>query len=89
MHKDWFKYKTIVYEKEDGCYMQAASSFFDKFIFSWQRIAAKMYPMGNSWMTETGKLLPDVLFETEKNIRDLTCVYDETMQYFGRTSGDL
>ena len=28
--------------------------------------------------TETGKLLPEVLFETEKNIRDLTCLYDET-----------
>ena len=36
-----------------------------------------MYPMGDSWMTETGKLPPQVLFETEKKIRDLTCVYDE------------
>ena len=57
--------------------MQAASGFFDKFIFSWQRITAKMYPMGDSWMTETGKLLLKVLSETKKIIRDLTCVYDE------------
>ena len=77
MLKDWFKYETVVYEKEGGCYMRTRSSFFDRSIFSWQRIAAKMYPMGNSWMIETEKLLPEVLFETGKNIRDLTCVYDE------------
>ena len=36
-----------------------------------------MYPMSNSWMKETRKLLPEVSFKTQKNIRDLTCVYDE------------
>ena len=77
MLKNWFKYETIIYEKEDGCYMRAASSFFDKFIFSWQTIPAKMYRMRDSWMTKTRKVRLEVLFETKKNIRDLTRVYDE------------
>ena len=77
MLKNWFKYETIIYEEEDGCYMQAASSFFDKFIFSWQTIPAKMYRMRDSWMTETRKFRLEILFETEKNIIDLTRVYDE------------
>ena len=57
--------------------MPAASIFFDEFIFSWQRITTKMYPMRDSWMKETRKLLPEVSFKTQKNIRGLTCVYEE------------
>ena len=58
MTKDWFKYETVVYETGDRCYMQAASSSFSEFIFSWQRIAAAMYPMGENWMIERGKRIP-------------------------------
>ena len=30
--------------------MEAASSFFDKSIFSLQNVATKLYPMGGQWM---------------------------------------
>ena len=46
MTKDWLKYETAVYEKEEGYYMALINSFFNESIFSWQKIAATMYPMG-------------------------------------------
>ena len=34
MGKDWFKYEVVIYDKEEGYYIQATSSFFGEFIFS-------------------------------------------------------
>ena len=75
MTKDWFKYPTAVYEKEDKFYLEAKSSFFDKFIFSWQRIASKMYPMGGQWMIEARQNGPESMLEMNK-IKNLTTIYD-------------
>ena len=44
----WFKYKPAICQKEDKQYTRAASSYFDEFQFSWQRIASHMYPMGTN-----------------------------------------
>ena len=77
MTKDWFKFLTVVYEKEDKCYVKATSSFFDKFIFSWQGIASKMYPLRVQWMKETGKNVPEPMLEMNKIIKTLTTNYDE------------
>ena len=77
MTKDWFKYPTVVCDKEDKCFVEAKSSFFDKFIFSRQRIASKMYPMGVQWMIGTGKNLPEPMFEMNKIIKTLTTIYGE------------
>ena len=76
MTKDWFKFLTVVYEKEDKCYVKATSSFFDKFIFSWQGIASKMYPLRVQWMIETGKNVPEPMLEMNK-IKTLTTIYYE------------
>ena len=46
MTKNWFKYDAAVYEKEERYYMTPTSSFFNEFVFSWQKIATAMYPMG-------------------------------------------
>ena len=77
MAKNWFKYETVVYEKEEGHYMKATSSFFNKFIFSWQRIAAIMYTMGGQWIIETGRRVPETIFEMGKILKALTIIYDE------------
>ena len=43
-------------KRKDKCYLEANSSFFDKFLFSWQGIASKMYLMQGQWMIETKKM---------------------------------
>ena len=75
MGKDWFKYEAAIFDKEEGYYIQATSSFFDEFIFSWQRIASKMYPVRGQWMIETDKNVPEPMLEMNKT---LTMIYDET-----------
>ena len=75
MGKDWFKYEAAIYNKEGGCYIQVTSSFFDEFIFRWQRIASKMYPMGGQWMIETGKNVPEPTLEMNKIIKTLMTIY--------------
>ena len=77
MTKDWFKDETTVCEKQDGYYMKAASSFCDEFLFSWQKIATKRYPMGGQWMIETGKYVPELMREINQIIKTLTIIYDE------------
>ena len=77
MRKDWPKYEAAICDKEEEYYMQTTSSFFDKFIFSWQRAASKMYPMGGQWMIETGKSVPKPMLEMNKIIKTLTTIYHE------------
>ena len=77
MIKDWFKHPTVAYKKENKCYLEVKSSFFDEFMFSWQRIASKMYPMGEQWMIETRKTVLESMLEMNKTIRNLTTICDE------------
>ena len=80
MGKDWFKYEAAIYDKKEGCYIQARSSFFE-FISSWQRIALKTYQMGGQWMIETRKIVPEAMLEMNKMIKTLTMIYDEITLY--------
>ena len=75
MYKDWFKYETAMHDKEEG-YYGATSSFFDKFIFSWQRIAPKMYSMEGQWMVETGKRVPEPIRKMVQITETITKIYD-------------
>ena len=77
MIKDWFKHPTVAYKKENKCYLEVKSSFFDEFMFSWQRIASKMYPMGEQWMIETRKTVLESMLEMNKTIRNLATICDE------------
>ena len=77
MGKDSFKYETAIYDIEEEYYIQATSSFFDEFIFTWLRIASKMYLIGGQRMIETGKNVPDLMHEMNKIINTQTIVYDE------------
>ena len=77
MTKDWFKYPTAAYEEEDKYYLKEKSSFLYGFIFSWLRIASKLYPMGGQWMIETRKNVPEPILEMDKIIKNLTTIYDE------------
>ena len=55
MTQDWFKYSSVVYEKENKCYVDATTSYFHKSILSWQKIATKLYLMEEQWMMEMRK----------------------------------
>ena len=68
MTKDWFKYPTVVYKKDDKCYVEVTSSFFDKSKLNWQNIATKLYPTGGQWVMEMRKRVPEPVFENGRII---------------------
>lgn len=66
-----------MYKKEDKCYIEATSSFFDESIFSLQNVATKLYPMGGQWMMEMRKRVPKAVFKMGGIIKALMTIFDE------------
>ena len=73
----WFRYAPAIYKNKDKRYMTTASSCLDNFILSWQKIASKLYPMGDQWMKIMEESVLYIFFDIVENIRELTEIYNE------------
>lgn len=71
---NWFKFNFNIFGDGDK-HCRSSSSYFDKNIFVWQKIAWKSYLLTNNWMITTRKELPYILLKIKSNNDDLTHLY--------------